>query len=44
MAENGYHGVHKKLVERYGRAGDARFSTSRLHVDTLVLWFIDYGA
>ena len=26
MAENGYHGVHEKLVERYGRAGDALYT------------------
>ena len=22
MAENGYHGVHERLIERYGRVGD----------------------
>ena len=26
MAENGYHGVHGKLVERYGRAGDTLYT------------------
>ena len=26
MAENGYYGVHEKLVERYGRAGDALYT------------------
>jgi CBS domain-containing membrane protein len=26
MAESGYYGVHKKLVERYGRAGDALYT------------------
>ena len=26
MAKNGYHGVHGKLVERYGRAGDALYT------------------
>jgi hypothetical protein len=26
MAENGYYGVHEKLMERYGRAGDAIYT------------------
>jgi hypothetical protein len=26
MRDNGYHGVHGKLVERYGRAGDALYT------------------
>jgi hypothetical protein len=26
VAENGYHGVHGKLVERHGRAGDALYT------------------
>jgi hypothetical protein len=26
MAENGYYGVHEKLAERYGRAGDALYT------------------